>query len=210
MPRDATPEEIERLDAFAALRDGPPDFAALFGNAGPVELEIGCGKGRFICRSALTRPHVNFLGVERAMKFFRRTAGAVAAAGVSNVRLLSVDAGVVVRKFLLPAAVAAVHLYYSDPWPKRRHARRRVVSGDFPAALARILRPGGHFNFQTDVDWYFRDVLALLAATPELEVVRSGEVPRDADPSATPGTHWEVKSRKAGLSAWRIEARRRG
>jgi tRNA (guanine-N7-)-methyltransferase len=209
MPRDATAEELERLDAFAALDEGPLDPTALFGNSRPVELEIGTGKGRFLAQNAAARPETNFLGIERSRKFFRRTAGAVVAAGATNVRLLSVDAALIVRTRLRPASIAAVHIYYPDPWPKRRHARRRIFAADFPAALARILVPGGMLYFQTDVDWYFRSTAEQFGVAPEFEIVFAGEAGSTPDGPATPGTHWEVKSRKAGARAYRIEARRR-
>jgi tRNA (guanine-N7-)-methyltransferase len=206
-PRPPTVEPAS-LDAARALERPPLDLARLFGNDRPAELEIGTGKGRFLTGAAAARPEVNFLGIERSRKFFKRTADAVASAGLTNVRLLCVEASAVVRNFLPDACLAAVHVYYPDPWPKRKHAGRRIFQPEFPAQVARVLVPGGRLYFQTDVRSYAVVVRELLAGQTALQVIEDAEIPCDRTDVDTAGTHWENKSRRLGLSAYRIVAAR--
>jgi tRNA (guanine-N7-)-methyltransferase len=126
-------------------------WRAVFGNDAPVEIEIGCGKGTFLVDAAGRDRNHNFLGLERADRLATRAARAVADAGLSNARVLCCDAACVVTQLLPARAVAAYHLYFPDPWWKRRHHKRRVYTSRFAAALSRTLTPGGRVYVATDV-----------------------------------------------------------
>ncbi len=126
-------------------------WRCVFGNDAPVEIEIGCGKGSFLLEAAHRTPGRNFLGLERAPRLVRRAERALTDGGIANARVLCCDAGWVIA-FLLPArCVAAYHLYFPDPWWKRRHHKRRVYTGRLAAALVRTLAPGGRVSVATDV-----------------------------------------------------------
>lgn len=123
--------------------------------ARPFEIEIGSGKGGFLVESASARPGVNLLGIEWAREFWRYTADRCRRRGLANVRVLHADA-VEFFKWRVAAGVAdVIHLYYSDPWPKKRHHKRRVVRDEFLAEAHRVLKPGGQLRIVTDHDEYW-------------------------------------------------------
>lgn len=173
------------------------DFPAIFGNEHPVELEIGCGKGGFLLAQARARPEVNFLGVEWANKYYRYAADRMRRWGVSNVRLMRTDARNLVIHHLPEAGLAAVHAYHPDPWPKKRHHKRRLFRPDFVAALGRAMRPGARLYVQSDHAEYLALIRALLQDCPAFGLDRQ---PSEGTPTAngTPGTNFEVKYRREG------------
>jgi tRNA (guanine-N7-)-methyltransferase len=141
---------------------GPFDFPRLFGRQCPVEIEIGVGRGRFILGEAARCPQVGFLGIERVRKYLRVALERLNRSGCENVRLVREDAGFVVRELILDRSVTTYHIYFPDPWPKRRHHKRRLLNPDFAAHLHRTLCPGGTLNVATDYISYFHEILAAL------------------------------------------------
>ena len=123
----------------------------VFGNDAPVEIEVGCGKGTFLLQAALRAPTRNFLGLERAPRLAVVAERAIAAAGLTNARVLLCDAGCVVPHLIPARSVAIYHLYFPDPWWKRRHHKRRVYTGRFAAAITRTLASDGRVYVATDV-----------------------------------------------------------
>ena len=119
------------------------DWAALFGNANPVEVEVGMGKGLFLLTQATARPHVNFFGLEIVRKYQLYATTRVAIRRLPNARTACADAGWVFRRFVPPGSVSAVHVLFPDPWWKKRHRKRRVFTPGFAADAARALTPGG-------------------------------------------------------------------
>ena len=159
MPRRPPKKPDPSLDLAAHLLepDALPacgDPAALFANAAPVELEVGSGKGLFLSTAAAARPAVNFLGVEIAGGYARLCAGRLAAAGLTNARIVHGDATALVRDRLPDACLAAVHVYFPDPWWKARHRKRRVLSEPFLRQVARVLARDGRLHVWTDVEEY--------------------------------------------------------
>lgn len=146
-------------------------WEAFFGNTGPVEIEIGCGKGRFIIAAAQQNPHVNYFGIERAGKFFRLLRHRVEKAAVTNIRLLRWDAVAFVERYVPPQSVQAYHVYFPDPWPKKRHRKRRLVSERFAAAAGRTLSQGGQLHYATDYKEYFDQILSVTRSAPGLEEI---------------------------------------
>jgi tRNA (guanine-N7-)-methyltransferase len=132
------------------------DWGEVFGNAQPVEVDIGCGKGSFLLWSAQTRATTNIVGVDRLLRRLRKIDRKVQRIGLPNVRLIRVEASYLVG-FLVPeASVAAYHVYFPDPWPKRRHHQRRLIGGAFLSDLHRTLCEGGVVNCATDDVEYFQ------------------------------------------------------
>ena len=156
------------------IRDGEEafDWNQLFGNFRPVEIEIGCGRGMFIIKSALENPEINFLGIEKSARFFRMFKERVAKSGAENIRLIRAEAGYLIKKFVPAHSVKAVHVYFPDPWPKRKHEKRRIWGEAFVKEILRVLEPGGHIYVASDVRAYFLTIQATLSRMAALEQVR--------------------------------------
>ncbi len=155
-------------------RADPEFWSALFGCDAPVEIEIGSGNGAFLLARAGTMPDRNLLGIERAPGKARRLAARVARLGVAQVRTLQADATYVLT--LVPSAsVAAYHVYFPDPWPKRRHEPRRLFSPRFVAALARTLVGRGELYVATDVAGYMATIRALVLTQGTFTEVEPGD-----------------------------------
>lgn len=124
----------------------------------PLEIEIGCGKGSFILETARANPLTNFLGIEWAREFYLYTADRVRRAALPNVRMLRTDAADFIRWRTPDQLIAHIHLYFSDPWPKAKHHKNRVVQHRFLAEVWRVLAPAGTLRIVTDHDglweWY--------------------------------------------------------
>ncbi len=140
-----------------------PLWSAIFGNDAPVEVEIGPGTGTFILAAATESPDVNFYGVEHSRARATRLQDAICTRGLGNVRVINGDAACVVSALLPAACVRAYHVYFPDPWWKRRHHRRRLFTPAFAAALARTLVAGGEVHVATDVEETFALILQTLA-----------------------------------------------
>jgi len=180
----------------------PCDPAALFPSPGPVELEVGSGKGLFLATTAAARVETNFLGIEIAFGYARLTAGRLARAALPNARIIHGDAQTLLRDHLPDRSLAAIHVYFPDPWWKARHRKRRVLSATFLAQTGRVLVPRGRLHVWTDVEEYFRESLALAAESghfaPPVE-----ETVRPADHDLDYRTHFERRTRLAGEPVWR-------
>lgn len=124
----------------------------IFGNSHPVEVEIGPGTGTFILPAARARPLVNFFGLDQSRGRARRLQSAIENRNIRNALVINADAACVVATMIPVASVSAYHIYFPDPWWKRRHHRRRLFTPAFAAALARTLVPGGRVYVATDVD----------------------------------------------------------
>ena len=183
------------LEILPGILCGPFDFGALFGNAHPVEIEIGIGKGRFILEQGAARPEVNFLGVEWSLKYLRLAKERAQRQGLSNIRLFRGDARHVLAALLPDRSVARVHIYCPDPWPKKRHHKRRLFTPVTAAHFGRVLIPGGFLDLSTDVRDYFEDIRALVPAASGL---REGADPLFPIESAAGRTSYETKYLQAG------------
>lgn len=159
------------LDESFVAQPGPIDFPALFGNARPVEIEIGAGKGTFLLHRAQARPEINFLGLEWARQICHYAADRACRWGLTNVRLLRADAEALFRNRVPDASLQRVHIYFPDPWPKTRHLRRRIIKPPFVELLHRKLKLGGQLAVVTDHMHYARQMAWVILNQPGLATV---------------------------------------
>ena len=151
------------LHDFQSITE-PLRLEGLFPAAQPAELEIGCGDGGFLLQMAQQHPDRNFLGVERLLGRIRKLSKKGQNASLTNLRLLRLE-GRYVMKYLLPEkAFEAIHVYFPDPWPKDRHARHRLVDGEFPQTAARLLKKVGVVHLRTDDVTYFKQMKTVFCA----------------------------------------------
>lgn len=145
----------------------------IFGTAEPLEVDVGCGKGRFLLERARRHPATPFLGIERLKGRVESVRGKIQRAGMSNVRLLRLEALYTLQFLLPPNSVRAVYVFFPDPWPKRKHHRRRLFSPEFLATLNEKLIPGGALHVATDHLDYFAAIAKLLRADERFEEVEA-------------------------------------
>jgi tRNA (guanine-N7-)-methyltransferase len=184
----------------------PLDFAATFGRAAPVVVEVGFGMGETTARIAAENPGTDFLGIEVHAPGVGSLLKQVAEAGLANVRVVQHDAVEVLREMVPPASLAAIHVFFPDPWPKKRHHKRRLLQPAFVSLAASRLEPGAIFHVATDWEEYADEVLAVLEAAPALENTARGFAPR---PATRPQTKFESRGLKLGHGVWDIVFRRK-
>ena len=151
------------------------DLAGLFPKAQPLELELGSGDGSFLARYAQQRPEHNFIGVERLLGRLRNVDRKGGRAGLTNLRLLRIEASYFVE-FLLPQkSLAALHVYFPDPWPKRKHRKNRLINEGFTDIAKQALQPNGIVYLRTDDEDYFSQMTRVFDANPAFARVETPE-----------------------------------
>ena len=138
----------------------------IFGPGRPLEVDVGCGKGRFPTARALACPDTGFLGIDRRLIRIRKVSGKIGRAGLTNVRLLRVEAAYAVQYLLPPASISAFYVFFPDPWPKRRHRTRRLFSPPFLDSLDRTMTPSAVIHIATDHLDYFESIRRVFRADP--------------------------------------------
>ncbi len=179
------------------------DPATWFDTFGPLELEIGCGKGGFLLSRARTRPDIRMLGIEWANKYFRYCADRMARRQLTNVRVMRTDAAHFLRNHLPPECVTVLHLYHPDPWPKKRHHKRRLVQPDFVQAVVRVLTGDGKWLIQSDHQEYFAAMREVIDARPELTELSWDKTDVELGGDWI-GTNFEVKYTREGRTIYRV------
>jgi tRNA (guanine-N7-)-methyltransferase len=129
----------------------PPDWTAVFGFAGPLELEIGCGAGGFALEYSRRNPHVRYVAFEWRKKYAREVQHRADARELKNLKVVEADARLEIPHLFAPGSLAAIHVQFPDPWWKRSHQKRAIVTPEFSPLLLSLLEPGGLFDFRTDV-----------------------------------------------------------
>jgi tRNA (guanine-N7-)-methyltransferase len=187
---------------FAAA---PLDFDRAFGRRAPRVLEIGCGMGETTAAIAAARPNDDFLGVEVHAPGVGSLLKQVAAQELNNVRVIRHDAVDVVAAMIPVASLAGIHVFFPDPWPKKRHHKRRLLKPGFVHELARRLAPGGYLHVATDWEDYAHEALATLQAEPLLANTAADFAPR---PAYRPLTKFEARGLKLGHGVWDLVFRK--
>jgi tRNA (guanine-N7-)-methyltransferase len=195
------PEIEPGIHAPRAPRE-PINWTAIFGNANPVEIEVGMGKGLFLLTSALARPDTNFFGIEIVRKYQLYATTRFAIRQLPNVKTVCADARWVFRQFVPPGSVAAVHVYFPDPWWKARHKKRRVFTPGFAADTARVLRVGGQLLIATDVEEYFGVMTGIVRAMPVFRELHAEKKTGSVEEAGFE-TNFERKARQKGTPVWR-------
>lgn len=200
-PHQSIGEDPVTLELIPLTEDRQYDFAAIFGNAHPVELELGVGKGRFLIERAEALRDTNFIGVEWASRYYRLVAKRAEKRGLANFRILRDDAAHVVRDTLADASIDALHIYFPDPWPKARHHKRRLVQPAFVTQAARVLKDGGRVLLATDHEDYAAQMEAVFNADAAFR-----QVSRAVGEKAPEGvTNWEIRFRREGKTIHKFE-----
>lgn len=180
-------------------RGEPLDLAIAFGRTAPVVAEIGFGMGETTARIAAENPGNDYLAIEVHAPGVGSLLRQVDAAGISNIRIVAHDAVEVLRDMVAPGSLAAIHVFFPDPWPKKRHHKRRLLQPEFVALAASRLAPGGLLHVATDWQEYAEQVLAVLSASPELRNTAAGFAPR---PAWRPETKFERRGVRLGHGVW--------
>lgn len=154
----------------------PLDPGKLFQRRQPLHVELGSGDGSFLVKYAALHPEWNFIGVERLLGRLRKIDRKGQRAGLSNVRGVRIEASYFLEYLLPGKSAAALHIYFPDPWPKRKHRKNRLVNERFPALARQILQPGGMVYLRTDDADYFAQMQSVFAADASFAVV---DVPPD-------------------------------
>jgi tRNA (guanine-N7-)-methyltransferase len=183
------------------------DFQAIFGRTAPVTLEIGFGNGESLAALSSAHPERDFLGIEVHRPGVGHLMLLAEAADQRNVRILCRDAVEVLQRRIADASLDEVLLYFPDPWPKKRHHKRRIVQPPFVELVARRLRPGGVFRLATDWQNYVEHMLAVVGACSLLanESQDGGYVSR---PDSRPLTRFEKRGQRLGHEVWDLAFRR--
>jgi len=184
----------------------PVDFDRVFGRSAPRVLEIGFGMGDTTAAIAQARPDEDFVGIEVHSPGVGSLLRSVAQLGLANVRVIQHDAVEIVAMMIAPASLAGIHVFFPDPWPKKRHHKRRLLKAEFVHALALRLAPQGYLHVATDWEDYAQEILATLAAEPLLANTVEQFAPR---PDYRPLTKFETRGLKLGHGVWDVNFRRR-
>lgn len=171
------------------------DFGRVFGRQAPRVLEIGAGMGETTATIAAAQPGTDFVAVEVHAPGVGSLLRRIEAGGLSNLRIVQHDAVEVVTAMIPPGSLAGIHVFFPDPWPKKRHHKRRLLKPAFVHELACRLCPGGYLHAATDWDDYAHEVLATLDAEPLLANTTDGFAPR---PARRPLTKFEQRGLKLG------------
>jgi len=195
MPRFGVPFSPENID-----------LEAVFGRKGPKVLEIGFGMGETTARIAAENPENDYLAVEVHTPGVGALLKRIEERALTNVRIVQHDAVEVVRQMLAPESLDGVHVFFPDPWPKKRHHKRRLLQPAFAEQLAARLAPAGYLHVATDWQEYAEHILATLSSVASLENPHGGFAVR---PAERPETKFESRGRRLGHDSWDVIFRKR-
>ena len=183
----------------------PLDLERTFGRSAPKILEIGFGMGETTAAIAAAHPENDYLGIEVHTPGVGSLLKLIDGRGIGNLRLIQHDAVEVLREMISPGSLDGAHIFFPDPWPKKRHHKRRLVQPDFVSLLASRIKSGGYVHLATDWQEYAEQMLAVLSAEPMLANTAAGYAPR---PDYRPQTKFETRGLKLGHGVWDIVFRK--
>jgi tRNA (guanine-N7-)-methyltransferase len=189
------------------FRPEPLDLDQVFGRAAARILEIGFGMGETTATIAAEHPETDFIGVEVHPPGIGSLLKEIEARGLTNLRIIPHDAVEVLTHMIPPESLDGLHIFFPDPWPKKRHHKRRLIQPPFVALAADRLKPGGYIHVATDWQPYAEQILAVLSAEPRLENTAEGYAPR---PAWRPTTKFENRGLRLGHGVWDLVFRKRG
>ena len=175
----------------------PLPVSEIFDLSRPLEVDIGCGKGRFLLARSASHPEINFLGLDRMLRRIRKVDRKAVRAGLGNVRLLRTEAAYALRYLLPPSLVSVFYIFFPDPWPKRRHHPRRLLLGDFVGNLQTVLQPNGLVHLATDDKDYFDSFSKLFGLEAHFEEAPAPALSEDER------TDFEVQFLEENKPIWR-------
>lgn len=184
----------------------PLDLDRAFGRASPKILEIGFGMGETTARIAADHPQNDYLGIEVHTPGVGSLLKRAAELGLTHIRVIQHDAVEVVERMIPPGSLDGAHIFFPDPWPKKRHHKRRLIQPPFIRLLASRMKPGATLHVATDWEDYAQQIMEVLSGEPSLENTAGGYAPR---PESRPLTKFESRGLKLGHSVWDILFRRR-
>lgn len=182
--------------------DVPFSWNDYFGNDHPVEIDVGSGRGKFLVNSALKYPEINYVGIEIDFREGHRAANRLQKREMKNARVWGGDVKFALGRVIPADSVSAIHVYFPDPWWKRKHRRRRIFTDQFVDLCARVLVPKGLMYSRTDVGEYFGVISSLMNHDSRFETLPLPEenTPKD---DLDYRTSFEKKAHQAGTEIWR-------
>ncbi len=187
-------------------RDAPVDLDEVFGRDAPRILEIGCGMGETTTAIAAAHPGTDYIGIEVHTPGVGSLLKQIDAAGLENIRVIQHDAVAVLRNMIAPMSLDGIHIFFPDPWPKKRHHKRRLIQPPFVALAASRLRPGAYLHAATDWHEYAEQMLAVFGAEQMLANTAAAYAER---PAHRPQTKFETRGLKLGHGVWDLVFRRK-
>jgi tRNA (guanine-N7-)-methyltransferase len=171
----AAPAVASEIEFIPTNYFAPLELAQVFPRSAPLEVDLGCGDGAFFAALAERFPDRNFLGLEKLAGRVRRACKKAARLGLPNMRVLRIESVYAIQYLLPPGSAEVVHLLFPDPWPKKKHRRRRIMTADFLVLVHRVLAPDGRFRIATDQKKYFEAMRELITPTAFVETASASE-----------------------------------
>jgi tRNA (guanine-N7-)-methyltransferase len=188
------------------FRETPLDLDAAFGRSAPRILEIGCGMGETTVAIAAAHPDTDYIGIEVHTPGVGSLLKQIDEAGLTNVRVIQHDAVAVMETMIPPASLDGLHIFFPDPWPKKRQQKRRLIQAPFIALACSRLKPGGYLHAATDWQEYAEQILAVFSTESALVNTATGYAEK---PAYRPQTKFETRGLKLGHGVWDIVFRRK-
>lgn len=191
-----------------SLADGPLDLSRAFNRDADTVLEIGFGMGASLVEMAANRPELNYIGIEVHPPGVGSLLLCCEQRAIDNIRVYREDAVDVLKQCIAPASLCGVQLYFPDPWPKKKHHKRRIVQPGFISLLAQKLAVGGYLHIATDWQNYAEHILEVMAGEPEF-VNAAGAGNYSEKPQWRPKTKFELRGERLGHGVWDLLYHRR-